>query len=148
MKKAIVILGILALAAISPAIAQTPAAAPAAKETADPAKVLKFEKLTHDFGDIPRNIPATANFEFKNISNKPVVLQNVAAGCGCTVPAWNKEPIAPKKSDKVGATYNAANPGQFTKVVTVTTDAGAVYTLTIKGNVVEKKADEAAPAAK
>ena len=144
MKKTLVLAFFAAIAIAGTASAQTPAAANApvpaaapAPANVDPSKVLKFEKTTYDYGEIPKGTPATATFDFKNISKKPVVLQNVQGSCGCTVPAWDKAPTAPGKSNKVSATYNAANAGKFTKTVTVTTDVGAVYTLTITGTVKE-----------
>lgn len=142
MKKNILAFALAFTFATGVALAQEtakPATAPAATPV-DAKKVLKFVSEEHNFGEIPRNVPATATFEFTNISDKPVSLANVAGSCGCTVPAWDKNPVAPKKKSKVSATYNAANPGAFTKTVTVTTDNGASYTLYIKGTVVDKAA--------
>lgn len=116
------------------AFAQTPAA----KVTEIP-KTVDFEKAVIDFGEIPQNVPATATFNFKNITKAPVVLKNVQASCGCTAPEWTKEPVLPKKSGFVKATYNAAAPGAFTKTVTVTLDKGEQAILTIKGTVVTDK---------
>ena len=33
-------------------------------------------------------------FEIKNISDKPVVVENASASCGCTVPEKPEKPIA------------------------------------------------------
>lgn len=106
----------------------------------DAAPSIKWTKLEHDFGNIPQNVPATADFEFTNSGKTPLVLSNVVGSCGCTVPTWPKEPILPNKKDKISATYNAANIGPFTKTVTVTVANGSQpVILTIKGTVVEKK---------
>lgn len=35
------------------------------------------------------------SFRFKNSGEKPLVIQNVQPGCGCTVAEYPKEPIAP-----------------------------------------------------
>jgi hypothetical protein len=102
---------------------------------------VKWNKLEYDFGTIPQNVPAIANFEFENTGKTPVVLSNVSGSCGCTVPEWPKEPIMPGKKSKISATYNAANVGAFTKTVTVTiTNGSAPVVLTIKGTVAEKAA--------
>ena len=100
---------------------------------------LKFEETIHKFGEIPQGVPATANFEFKNTGKEPVILKDVKASCGCTAPTWPKEPILPGKKGTIGAQYNAAAPGPFTKTVTVTTGAGETIVLTIQGEVKANK---------
>jgi hypothetical protein len=88
-------------------------------------------------GQIPQNTPKPIIFEFKNTGKTAVIVTNVQGSCGCTATDYTKTPIAPGKSGTVTATYNAANPGGFTKTVSVTTNAETtVKVLTIKGTVV------------
>jgi hypothetical protein len=111
---------------------------PAAGAKAAPAAI-KWEKTTQQFGEIPQGVPVTASFTFTNKSKAPVLLADVHGSCGCTVPAWSKEPIMPGKSSVITATFNAANPGAFNKTVTVTTSADATpQVLTLQGVVVAK----------
>lgn len=128
MNKLIFLFAIGFLAFTGAAFAQTPA------QPATP-KSIEFEKTVIDFGEIPQNVPATATFNFKNITKAPVLLKNVQASCGCTAPEWTKEPVLPKKSGNIKATYNAAAVGPFTKTVTVTLDKGETAILTIQGTV-------------
>lgn len=108
--------------------------------------VMKFAKETHDFGKIEQGKPVTHVFEFKNTGADPVVINDAQASCGCTKPNWTREPIMPGKTGTVSATFNAAAAGQFTKTVTVTSNAEAGQTvLYLKGEVVAQK--EAAAAA-
>ncbi|MDQ3071903.1 MAG: DUF1573 domain-containing protein [Bacteroidota bacterium] len=102
--------------------------------------VVTWSKVTHDFGKIPQGTPVTAEFSFKNTGKIPMVLTNVQASCGCTVPTWPKEPIQPGQSSKISATYNAAGIGSFNKVVTVysNTESGTLL-LTLKGEVIPKQ---------
>lgn len=79
----------------------------------------KFNAEKHDFGKIKQNVPATYTFEITNTSNKPLVIENAHATCGCTVPEYQKEPIAPGKTAKIKVQYNAANGGHFDKTVFV-----------------------------
>jgi len=68
-----------------------------------------------------------------------VLITNVKPGCGCTNADYTKDSIAPGKTGYVKATFNAANAGQFTKTVTVTTSAEETpKVLTFKGTVVAK----------
>ncbi|MBC3785354.1 DUF1573 domain-containing protein [Spirosoma utsteinense] len=99
--------------------------------------VIKFAKDTHDFGKIEQGKPVTHVFEFKNMGTDPVVINDAQASCGCTKPNWTREPIMPGKTGSVSATFNAAAAGQFTKTVTVTSNAEAGQTvLYLKGEVV------------
>ena len=96
----------------------------------------KWEKTTHEFGAIAQNKPVTAEFKFTNTGNAPLVIQAAQGSCGCTVPEYTKEPVAPGKTGVVKATFNAAAVGPFTKTVTLTSNAGTTpVVLTIKGEV-------------
>jgi len=107
----------------------------AAKEDVSQVEI-KFEKETHDFGTIPQGTPVTYEFKFKNTGKAPLILTNASASCGCTTPEWTKEPIKPGKTGYVKATYNAASPGEFTKSVTVQSNAkNSTVILYLKGNV-------------
>ncbi len=50
--------------------------------------VVKFKEVVYDFGKIKQGVPVTHDFEFTNISAKPVVVENATASCGCTIPSW------------------------------------------------------------
>ena len=90
-----------------------------------------------DVGQIPQNTPKPIVFEFKNTGKIAIIVINVQGSCGCTATGYTKTPIAPGKSGKVTATYNAVNAGAFTKTVSVTTNVEATAkVLTIKGTVV------------
>ena len=84
-----------------------------------PDSVAKFNTNKYDFGKVKQNVPAVYSFEITNTSNKPLVIENAHATCGCTVPEYQKDPILPGKSAKVKVQYNAANGGQFDKTVFV-----------------------------
>lgn len=110
--------------------------------------VMKFAKETHDFGKIEQGKPVTHVFEFKNTGTDPVVINDAQASCGCTKPSWTREPIMPGKTGTVSATFNAAAAGQFTKSVTVTSNAEAGQTvLYLKGEVATQKEAAAASSA-
>nr|WP_315257984.1 DUF1573 domain-containing protein [uncultured Flavobacterium sp.] len=106
-------------------------------KTVAAASSVVWKSETIDVGTIPQNTPKPIVFEFKNTGKTAVIVTNVQGSCGCTATDYTKTPIAPGKSGTVTATYNAANPGVFTKTVSVTTNADtATKILTIKGTVV------------
>jgi hypothetical protein len=83
-----------------------------------------FEKTSQEFGDIKQGQVVTAVFKFKNTGKTPVVLSNVQVTCGCTVPTWTKDPIAPGKSAEINATFNSAGKmGMQNKVITIFSNA-------------------------
>lgn len=82
-------------------------------------EIVKFKEETHNFGKIKQNVPVTYFFEIKNISDKPVVVENASASCGCTVPEKPDQPIPPGATAKLKVVYNAATPGPIKKDVYV-----------------------------
>lgn len=82
-------------------------------------KMIKMDKEKYELGKIPVNEPMTFYMEFTNISNKPIVVENVMAGCGCTVPEKPAAPVLPGKKGKIKVGYNAAGHGVFTKDVQI-----------------------------
>ena len=84
-----------------------------------PDAVIKMSVDKYDFGKIKQGVPAVTYFTLTNISDKPVVIENSWAGCGCTTPEVSKAPIAPQGTSKVKVGYNAAAMGHFEKDVYV-----------------------------
>lgn len=125
-------------------------AAPAAAATpAKPAQPsgITWKEDSFDFGTIEKGKPVSHDFTFKNTTKQTILITDVKASCGCTATNYTKTPIKPGETGSVTATYNAANPGNFTKTVTVTTNDSSVNkVLTIKGKV--EGGDTPAPAQK
>jgi hypothetical protein len=99
-----------------------------------------FDKLEHDYGTIERGADGTCEFNFINKGASPLVLNNVRATCGCTVPEWPREPIAPGAKGVIKVRYNTNISGSFNKSVTVFSNAAnKTVMLRIKGKVEAKK---------
>jgi hypothetical protein len=47
------------------------------------------------------------SFPFKNTGNKNLIITNVQAGCGCTVPEKPQEPFAPGQGGVIKATFDS-----------------------------------------
>ena len=86
-------------------------------QTSKPDDFAKFNTNKYDFGKIKQSVPATYYFEVTNTSDKPLVIENAHATCGCTTPEYQKDPILPGKTAKIKVGYNAANGGHFEKPV-------------------------------
>jgi hypothetical protein len=98
---------------------------------------IEFTKETHDYGTIKYGADGTCTFEFKNTGNAPLIISNAKGSCGCTVPEWPKEPIAPGAKAKITVKYDTKRPGAINKSVTITSNAVNEPTkvIRIKGNV-------------
>ena len=139
MKKSFFLFASLVLGVTFGSVAQNIALHASASTPKGIAKALtiQWKEITHQFGEIKQAVPATVAFEFKNVSNEPVLLTQVQGSCGCTATAYSKEAIQPGQTSRITATYNAANLGTFHKTVTVTTSADKdPHTLTLQGTVV------------
>lgn len=101
---------------------------------------IKFKETKFNFGKIQKGVPATHVFTFTNNANKPVVIEFANAECGCTKPAYSNAPITKGKNSTIKVTYNAASNGAFKKNVNIKfAHSTQPYTLTIEGEVIEKK---------
>jgi hypothetical protein len=102
----------------------------------------KFKEETHDFGTLKEGPDASHIFEFTNVGNEPLIIQNASASCGCTTPEWPKEPILPGKKGKITVVYHTqGRVSPFTKDVYIVSNAKMPegkerYELHIKGTVV------------
>src|SRR5438045_1780123 len=59
---------------------------------------MKFDTMSWHFGSIGGDTIVSHDFHFKNTGNAILVIQDAVGSCGCTIPEWPKEPIAPGES--------------------------------------------------
>ena len=93
----------------------------AAKEKAT-STTLTFDKMKHDFGNVKAETENTTEFIVTNTGKNPLILSDVSASCGCTMPQKPEGPIAPGESDVIKVTFKS-KPGQeneIKKTITVT----------------------------
>ena len=107
---------------------------------------IKFDKLTNNFGNFDESNPVQkATFTFTNIGDKPLVINQAIASCGCTVPNYTKQPIMPGQKGTISVTYNGKGkfPGHFKKTITVRTNGVPEMTrLVIEGEMTEAEAKQ------
>ena len=101
-----------------------------------------FTVKSHDFGTIKEEGgPVSCTFEFTNTGDKPLLIIDATASCGCTRPEFPTKPIKPGKKGKIKVTYSPiGRPGAFKKTVKVKTNGSEhTTTLHIHGTVIPKK---------
>ena len=102
---------------------------------------ITFESLEHDYGNIYKGDNGECEFVFKNTGKAPLQITNARASCGCTVPSWPREPIAPGKKSVIKVKYDTNRLGTINKSITVTSNAvNNSVVLHIKGSISEKPA--------
>lgn len=142
MKKVFCILMVMAL--VFAGMAQSDEAKPKKNKKVKTPEIT-FVKLVHDYGQIEQGANGECEFEFKNTGKADLILTNCRSSCGCTVPSWPKDPIAPGKKAVIKVKYNTQRIGQINKTITVESNAvNDRVVLKITGNV-NAKATEAAP---
>lgn len=103
---------------------------------------ITFESLEYDYGNIYKGDNGVCEFKFKNTGKAPLTITNCRASCGCTVPSWPKDPIAPGKTAVIKVKYDTNRLGNINKSITVTSDAvNNSVVLHIKGYISEKPAE-------
>lgn len=84
---------------------------------------IDFEKEVHDYGNVKYGANGTCTFKFTNTGNAPLIISKATGSCGCTVPSWPKEPIAPGQSGEITVKYDTKRSGAISKSVTITSNA-------------------------
>lgn len=87
------------------------------------AQEISFEKTTHDFGTIEYMGNGKTTFTYTNTGDKPLIISRAKGSCGCTVPTYSREPLAPGKSADITVKYDTKRVGNFTKSVTITSNS-------------------------
>ncbi len=98
---------------------------------------LKFKDTFYEFGQIKQGEVVAHEFEFINMSKKPLVINTATATCGCTTPSYPFIPIEPGESGVIGITFNSKNKlGNQSPTITVTSNMGT-FRLNMKGIVTD-----------
>jgi hypothetical protein len=107
---------------------------------------IDFVSKVVDYGTIEHNADGVRKFVFTNNGTEPLLIKNAKGSCGCTVPTWPREAIAPGATAEIGVKYATNRVGKFTKTITLTTNASKKpVILTVKGVVNPAPKEEIAP---
>ena len=99
---------------------------------------IQFKETEYDFEKVERGTKVTHYFEFKNVGDEPLHINQVRATCGCTAALATKKVLQPGETGKIRAQFNSRGyAGRITKRVIVKTDDpdNPVINLIITGEV-------------
>jgi hypothetical protein len=102
--------------------------------------VISFASLEHDFGRVSEGEKVGCIFSFTNTGTSDLILTNATTSCGCTVPKYDRNPIAPGSQGSVEVVFDTGGRnGIQTKSITVNSNAAVpVVLLQIKAEVIPK----------
>ncbi|MFT4969310.1 MAG: hypothetical protein ACI9O4_001057 [Chitinophagales bacterium] len=125
--------------ASDPAISADPIITPA---IAMATTAMSIDRPEHDFGKIPDTAPVETSFVITNNGDKPLLITNAQGSCGCTVPEYPKEPIAPGESRDMKVSFNpSGKEGVNNKTVTITANTEPATTIINIKSDVQKTAE-------
>lgn len=104
-----------------------------------PKTTVKFETYDHDFGQIKQDSENKKVFTFTNTGSEPLIIESAKGSCGCTVPNYPKNPIAPGEKGEIEVVYKPGKQKDLqNKNVTIVANTEPQQTiLRIKANVEE-----------
>ena len=82
---------------------------------------MRFDHEKWNFGDVAEDGGKVEHtFVFTNVSSKPVVVLDVASGCGCTTPSYSRKPVMRGEKGEIVVSFDPMNrPGHFSKGISV-----------------------------
>ncbi len=101
--------------------------------------VIRFERMTHDFGEIPSNRKVAFEWEYHNDGDAPLQITGTRPQCGCTATLLDHRMIPPGGSGILKITFDPAGMnGSVRKSLAVTTNAAGKnrLLLTLKASVI------------
>lgn len=95
----------------------------------------------YNFGSVADGEKVEYSYRFKNTGNKPLVIVQATASCGCTVPQKPEKPILPGEVGFIKIVFDSkGRVGEAHKTISVTSNANPEFTpLILTGTVQEKK---------
>lgn len=67
---------------------------------------IKFEERTKKFEKVKAGEILHFEYVFINAGNRPLLLNDVKAGCGCTVPEFPRKPVQPDGKDTIRVSFD------------------------------------------
>jgi hypothetical protein len=94
----------------------------AAKDSANFTTIEWLDSTFKDLGKVKKGTVTEVVYHFKNTGNKNLIISQVRAACGCTVPETPEKPFAPGEEGVIKAKFDTKNQpvGEHRKYVNVT----------------------------
>lgn len=122
----------------------TPSATPGQPSApAGPTTTMKFDVDSYDFGTIKQGETVEHVFKFTNTGQHDLVISEAHGSCGCTIPYYPHEPIAPGATAEMKVSFNSTGKqGPQQKQVFITANTDPQQSILKITSVVEVPADK------
>jgi hypothetical protein len=111
----------------------------AANDSANFTSIQWIDSTSTNLGKLKKDNSVEITFRFKNTGTKNLIIENVTAQCGCTIPEKPEQPFAPGEEGVIKAKFNGSGSGVITKQVYVTANTNPTknHTLTFSGEIIQ-----------
>jgi len=98
---------------------------------------IEFDTAVFDFGTILQGEQVGTSFTFKNTGKVDLIIQKVETSCGCTVPEYDRSPVAPGATGTIRVRFDSDNKdgAQYKTVKVKTNCKDNIFELVLKGTV-------------
>ena len=99
-----------------------------------------MDSTSLNLGQVTKGKLVEVSYRFKNSGSNQLIIQNVTAGCGCTVPEVPQKPYSPGEEGVIKAMFDSKNQhaGPHSKYVTVVANTNpTTHSLTFNVEITE-----------
>jgi hypothetical protein len=96
-----------------------------------------IDSVDQPLGKLKAGKEVEIKWRFKNSGQRPLVIENVSASCGCTIPEKPEKPLLPGEEGFIKAKFNGSGSGEIFKQVHVTANTTPTkeHTLSFSGTI-------------
>ncbi|NDE77981.1 MAG: DUF1573 domain-containing protein [Chitinophagaceae bacterium] len=109
----------------------------ALEDTTKYTQIQWIDSIDRQLGQLKSGKEVQITWRFKNVGDKPLIIEGVSASCGCTVPEKPEKPLLPGEEGVIKATFNGSGTGVIAKQVHVTANTNPTknHTLSFGGTI-------------
>jgi hypothetical protein len=102
---------------------------------------LDFEDTVFEFGEVDQGTVVKHDFPFTNTGSVPLLITKARSTCGCTVPSYPEEPLAPGETGIISVAFDTKRKyGRQRKPVTIIANTyPAMTTIYVDGTVINEQ---------
>lgn len=89
-------------------------------DTANFTSIEWIDSTKKNLGKLKKDETIEISYRFKNVGTKNLIIENVTASCGCTIPEKPEQAFAPGEEGVIKAKFNGSGHGTIMKQITVT----------------------------
>ena len=89
------------------------------KRTTNPQTTIQVNSSRQDLPKMKMGETYVCVFEIENTGSNPFVILGIRSSCGCAVPTWDQQPVAPGRKTEIKVEVKPESTGFFNKTIDV-----------------------------